>query len=102
MRIVVFFDLPVTTKNERYLAARFRRFLLNEGYHMLQFSVYGRVCNSVENAEMHFSRLEKEAPKNGAVRCMIVTEKQYAGMRIIAGSQVKEEKPVEYYQMSFL
>lgn len=63
MRIIVFFDLPVSTKTERYLATSFRRFLLNDGYYMLQFSVYARLCNSVENAEQHFARLEKEAPE---------------------------------------
>lgn len=33
---------------------------------------------------------------------MIVTEKQYAGMRIIAGKKSSEEKPAEYIQLSFL
>ena len=45
MRMIVFFDLPVKTKNERREATRFRNFLMNDGYHMLQFSVYARVCN---------------------------------------------------------
>ncbi len=102
MRIVVFFDLPVTTKTERYLATSFRRFLLNDGYYMLQYSVYARLCNSVENADQHFARLEKEAPKDGSVRCMIVTEKQYAGMKIISGTKKIKEEPVDFYQMSFL
>lgn len=102
MRVIVFFDLPVTTKEERRLATRFRQFLLDDGYHMLQYSVYARPCGSVENAETHFMRLARQAPKNGSIRCMIVTEKQYAGMRLIAGKRAAEEKPVEYIQLSFL
>ena len=43
MRILVFFDLPVKTKKERREAARFRNFLLTDGYHMIQYSVYARV-----------------------------------------------------------
>lgn len=42
------------------------------------------------------------APQNGSIRCMIVTEKQYAGMRLIAGKRAPDEKPVEYIQLSFL
>ncbi len=102
MRIMVFFDLPVSTKEERRLATKFRQFLLDDGYHMLQFSVYARLCHSVENAESHFMRLAREAPKEGSIRCMIVTEKQYAGMRLIAGKKAPDEKPAEYIQLSFL
>ena len=33
MKILVFFDLPVTTAKNRREATRFRKFLLNDGYH---------------------------------------------------------------------
>lgn len=33
MRMLVFFDLPVTTVNERKIATQFRKFLLKDGYH---------------------------------------------------------------------
>lgn len=75
---------------------------MNDGYYMLQYSVYARLCHSVENAELHFAKLASEAPKNGSVRCLIVTEKQYANMRLITGKKQLKEKPVEYYQLSFL
>ena len=39
MRLLVMFDLPVTEKEERKAAARFRNFLLKDGYYMMQFSV---------------------------------------------------------------
>ncbi len=102
MRLIVFFDLPVMTKKDRYLATSFRNFLINDGYYMLQYSVYARICNSVENAELHYERLAIEAPKDGSIRCMIVTEKQYASMKIITGKRVVKEKSVECFQMSFL
>lgn len=101
MRVMVFFDLPVTTKEERRLATQFRHFLLNDGYHMLQFSVYARLCNSVENAEVHYRRLARVAPGGGSIRCMVVTEKQYAGMRLIAGKRAPDERPAESIQLSF-
>ena len=40
MRILVMFDLPVKTKAERRSATQFRNFLVNDGYHMVQYSVY--------------------------------------------------------------
>ena len=33
-------DLPVVTKAERRAYTVFRRFLINDGYDMIQFSVY--------------------------------------------------------------
>lgn len=45
MRMMVFFDLPVVTKAERRAYTVFRRFLLNDGYDMIQYSVYGRILN---------------------------------------------------------
>ncbi|MDD9851502.1 MAG: CRISPR-associated endonuclease Cas2 [Gammaproteobacteria bacterium] len=44
--MLVLFDLPVTTKRERDKATRFRKKLLDDGYSMLQFSVYMRSCPS--------------------------------------------------------
>ena len=45
MRLIVFFDLPVVTKKDRKIYAQFRKFLIKDGYDMLQFSVYSRICN---------------------------------------------------------
>jgi CRISPR-associated protein Cas2 len=40
--LIVLFDLPTDTKEERYQATRFRNRLLDLGYLMLQYSVYAR------------------------------------------------------------
>ena len=45
MRMVVMFDLPVETREQRKIATKFRKYLLDEGYVMMQFSVYYRICN---------------------------------------------------------
>ena len=36
MRLMVFFDLPVVKDKDRKAAAKFRRFLLKDGYDMVQ------------------------------------------------------------------
>lgn len=42
MRMLVMFDLPTGSKKERRSYADFRKFLIKDGYHMEQFSVYSR------------------------------------------------------------
>ena len=64
MRILVFFDLPVKTKTQRREATRFRNFLLTDGYHMLQYSVYARVCNGIDAVEKHRQRVKQNLPAN--------------------------------------
>ena len=64
MRIIVFFDLPVVKKKDRKIYAQFRRFLLNDGYDMLQFSVYSRLCNGTDMTNKHMKRLVSELPRD--------------------------------------
>lgn len=102
MRIIVFFDLPVTTAAERKSATRFRNFLLKDGYYMVQFSVYSRVCNGNDAVEKHIRRLKASLPKNGSVRCLTITEKQYQNMLILLGEISANEKPFQAEQLTFL
>lgn len=100
MRVMVFFDLPVTLKRERKIAGDFRKFLIKDGYYMVQFSVYARVCNGYDAAEKHIKRLEIAVPDNGSVRAMIITEKQYESMYVLTGKLHKEEAPFVLQQMT--
>ena len=45
--LFVFFDLPVGTKPDRRWATRFGKFLKDDGFMMLQLSVYARACAAV-------------------------------------------------------
>ena len=101
MRMLVFFDLPVKTKAERHAATKFRSFLLNDGYHMVQYSLYARVCNGMDAVETHERRLRTQLPSNGSVRLMIVTEKQYEAVRILVGKPTPEEKTSPVEQLLF-
>jgi len=56
MRLIVMFDLPTGTAGERRAANQFRHFLLHDGYYMMQFSIYVRLCNGQEAAAKHRSR----------------------------------------------
>lgn len=102
MRLMVFFDLPVGTKEERREATRFRNALLKNGYYMVQFSVYARLCNGVDSSFMHMNKLKSFAPITGSIRCMIVTERQYASISVLSGKKTKNELPANAIQTSFL
>lgn len=93
MRIIVFFDLPVVLPKERKAYSRFRKFLLNDGYTMLQYSVYTRICNGEDAVRKHMKRLQENLPPvNGAIRAMKITEKQFANMEILLGTTTAEEE----------
>ena len=91
MRIIVMFDLPVVKEKDRKIANKFRNFLLDDGYIMMQFSVYSRICKNNDDLQKHVNRLRINTPKNGNVRLIQVTEKQYDNMIIFAGSKEIEE-----------
>lgn len=99
MRLLVFFDLPVVTKTERRAYTIFRRFLLNDGYDMIQFSVYGRILNGSDALEKHYRRLIDNLPPEGSVRCLSVTEKQFASMKLLVGLPLFQEKSIKANQM---
>jgi len=99
MRLLVFFDLPVVTKAERRAYTIFRRFLINDGYDMIQFSVYGRILNGNDALEKHMKRLVNSLPSDGSVRCLNVTEKQFASMKMLVGLPLFQEKTLKVNQM---
>ena len=90
--LFVFFDLPVGTKAERRAANRFRHFLKDDGYMMLQYSVYARVCRGEDAVEKHVARACRTLPSSGSIRSLQVTDKQYARMRLLLGEATKNEK----------
>ncbi len=92
MWLFVFFDLPVKTKPERRIATQFRNFLLKDGYMMVQFSVYARICNGQDRIDKHLQRLHASIPSKGCVRVMQITDKQYERMKILVGTRKNNEK----------
>ena len=93
MRMLVFFDLPVKTREQRRAATRFRNFLLGDGYYMVQYSVYTRICNGMDAVTVHKNRLYQEVPAQGSVRMLVITEKQYSHLEILLGHPTAYDKP---------
>ena len=100
MRMLVFFDLPVSTASARREATRFRNFLLRDGYHMLQYSVYVRICNGLDAVEKHRARIRSNLPNDGAIRLLVITEKQYEAIDIMLGKPTEADEPFVCEQLS--
>lgn len=101
MRVVVLFDLPTNTKAERRAATQFRKFLLDNGFDMLQYSVYTRLCPNRDGAEKHMLRVRRNAPDSGSVRVLYLTENQFSNMHIIVGEKTVQEEKSPTGQLAF-
>lgn len=85
MRLMVFFDLPTATSENRRNYRRFRKDLISNGFFMLQESVYCRMVINEAMAKSVVARIESFKPPQGVVCAMIITEKQFAGISFIVG-----------------
>lgn len=90
MRVMVFFDLPVMTGEQRRAYTTFRKFLLKSGFMMLQESVYCKLALNGTAVRGIVDNVHKNSPKEGLVQLLTITEKQYAKMDLIIG-EVKSE-----------
>ena len=89
---MVMFDLPVMTDSERKAASHFRKQLLDDGYLMIQFSVYARPCVSQETLQKHSIALQKIIPAAGNIRVMFITDQQWGRSYTVTGPNYKQGK----------
>lgn len=94
MRMFCMFDLPVETEEQRRNYRIFRKDLIQEGFVMIQYSIYVRVCPSREFANRIENRIKKSLPLEGNVRLLCVTEKQYDDMKLLVGSRQTSETAI--------
>ena len=85
MRIIVFFDLPTITDKDRREYRRFRKFLIRNGFIMLQESVYTRMVLNQTVKKTVLDQLKKNRPPEGLVQAISITEKQFSNMVNISG-----------------
>ena len=85
------FDLPVIKKKKKKIASKFRKYLLDDGYIMMQYSVYSRICKNNDDLNKHINRLRINSPKTGNIRLLQVTENQYNNMIMFCGTKSVEE-----------
>lgn len=87
MRVMVFFDLPMLSSEDRKAYTRFRKFLINDGYMMLQESVYCKLAMNQNAANALILRIKQNKPNAGLVQVLVITEKQFANIELIIGEK---------------
>lgn len=90
MRVMILFDLPVVTVEERRAYTRFRKQLISKGFVMMQESVYTKIVLNPQGAKAVLGYVKAISPKAGLIQALVITEKQYAGMELIIGEVQKE------------
>lgn len=85
MRMIVFFDLPTETADDRRNYRRFRNGLVKNGFIMMQESVYCKLLlNSTADRTVR-EAIRKLRPPSGIVQIMTITEKQFSKIEYLTG-----------------
>ena len=87
MRMMIFFDLPTDTIKDRREYARFRKYLIKNGFVMMQESVYCKLVPNHTISEFVIDSVKKHRPSEGLVQLLRVTEKQFSKMEYIVGEK---------------
>ena len=90
MRIIVFFDLPVETNEDKRNYRKFRKALIKNGFIMMQESVYSKLMTSPSVENSVNTLIQNNKPPHGLVQTLIVTEKQYTKMKYIVGERTDD------------
>jgi len=85
MWVMALFDLPVLTKEERARATKFREYLLDQGFVMMQLSSYIKFTPGKEKAEGLAAKVGAEVPPGGKVDILFFTDAQYGAIKSFRG-----------------
>ena len=98
MWTLVLFDLPTTSALLRRVCGRFRRQLMKLGFKMLQKSVYLRWEDSDNAAETLRRRVLSQAPKEGRIAALLLTQRTWGNVQMIADGCIRQpnEKPPNF------
>lgn len=90
MRLLVFFDLPMqTSKNVRDYTL-FRKYLIGQGFIMMQKSVYSKLLVNNVVSQAVRKDLYKHLPPDGLVELLEITENQFSRIEYALGSEQTE------------
>lgn len=90
MWLMVMFDLPTITREEKRAYTKFRKYLIGEGFIQMQYSVYAKYLASRENAQKYYRYIKAAVPPGGHVRLLMITDKQFSEMVSLYGKNIEE------------
>lgn len=85
MRMLIFFDLPVETPQQKREYTKFRKYLIKSGFMMMQESVYCKIVLNQTVLSSVSNGLRKNKPEQGLIQMLTVTEKQFEKMEFLLG-----------------
>lgn len=85
MRILVLFDLPIVTLDNKRSYRAFRKYLLKSGFMMMQESVYCKIALNAVTAASIINNVKLNLPPDGLVQLLTVTERQFSRMEVLVG-----------------
>ena len=85
MRMLLFFDLPTSTLEDRRNYRKFRKILIKNGFIMLQESVYCKMMTSPSVEKSIKNLIHNNKPPKGLVQILSITEKQFIKMDYVVG-----------------
>lgn len=85
MRVIVLFDLPVETAENKRAYRNFRKFLIKKGFLMLQQSVYCKLALNTTASTGIMKMVRENKPREGLVQILLITERQFSRMEYIVG-----------------
>jgi|SRR5690625_4704494 len=92
MRLIVMFDLPTETSADRRNYRKFRKFLIKNGYNMMQYSIYSKIILNRSVLNYHRVNLKQHAPPKGYVETLIITENQFSNIEVIVGEDRRSQQ----------
>ncbi len=90
MRIMVMFDLPVETADQRKAYRRFRKALVRHGFMMFQESIYVKLVLNPTAQKAIMDYVRHISPKEGLINMLALTEKQFQRIECIIGENRSE------------
>ena len=94
MWMLVLFDLPVVEKKDRKAATDFRNFLLDNGFSMVQFSIYTKLFSGKDACEKYYRLITKNLPSEGKVDILTITDRQYGNIiSYDSGTKIQKKQP---------
>ena len=87
MRVIVMFDLPVETAEDRKEYSHFRKFLLRSGFVMMQESIYTKIALNNTAVDSIKESVRKHKAKSGLIQMLVITEKQFEKIEFVLGEE---------------
>ncbi len=92
--LMVLYDIPNNSKDERKEYIKFRKKLIYTGFYQLQESVYIKRYNNKQKIKRILNELEILAPINSNIRVLTLTDSTFDKIHIVSGSLSFNEKIV--------